>query len=182
MKKTSISKVTTALANIIEVISFAIAGFIAISLIALAIMISKGQLTTQTFSNVFTNVQLQYQGGQALFKDGQFNIPGLFVFGITMIIFAILSGSIFHNIYRIFALDSGSPFSPENIKRVRTIGFLAITLPIAKIIITVIGMLFGLSAFIDISASEFLFGLVALSLSQYFAYGAKLEKDVEGLL
>ena len=35
---------------------------------------------------------------------------------------------------------------------------------------------------LEIEFSEVLFGLVILCLSQYFSYGASLEKDVNGLL
>ena len=34
----------------------------------------------------------------------------------------------------------------------------------------------------SVGLADITYGLVVLCLSQYFAYGAKLEKDVEGLL
>ncbi|RKM63126.1 hypothetical protein D6856_03105 [Butyrivibrio sp. XB500-5] len=182
MKKTTLSKVTTVLAKIIEVISFAGVGITVSALISLAILLATGHLNQQMFNDVFTNAQINTAGSQAFIKDGQFYFPGFFLYFGIIAIQAFFAGLIFHNIGKIFALDAGSPFSAENVKRIRNIGIFALALPIVKIVLPLLGLIFGANALMGVSAYEFLFALVALSLSQYFAYGAELEKDVDGLL
>jgi len=107
-----------------------------------------------------------------------------FVF-IPFAILLVITALIFRNVYLVFRKKNvESPFSPENIKRIRNIGILAIAMPISK---AIMGVLFVIvthttNFMLSISLSEFVIGLVALCLTQYFAYGTQLEKDVDGLL
>ncbi len=182
MKKTTLRETTTVLAKILELLSFTGSGMTLSSLITLAILLATGHINQQLLTDVLTNPQVNYYGSSVILKNGQLFIPGIFICFGSLAIQFILFGFIFHNVGKIFALKAGSPFSAENVKRIKYIGYLALALPIVKLALSIFGMIFGVSPSMGVSAYEFLFALVALSLSQYFAYGAELEKDVDGLL
>ena len=182
MKKTKLREATTVLAKILELFTFAVVGMTTSTLITLAILLATGHLNQQMFNDVFSNAQLNFAGSQALMKNGQFYFPGFFLYFGIMVVQAFFAGLIFQNIGKIFSFKAGSPFSAENVKRIRNIGYFALALPIVKLVLPLLGLIFGVNVFMGVSAYEFLFALVALSLSQYFAYGAELQKDVDGLL
>ena len=104
---------------------------------------------------------------------------------VAVMFCCVLMGLIFRNIYRIFRnSNTDSPFSSANIKMVRDIGIYAILIPVANILVSIIAVIVvGKDGFqASVSLMEVAFGLVVLCLSQFFAYGAQLEKDVDGLV
>ena len=112
------------------------------------------------------------------------NGNSFFLFAPVVVVL-IFTSLIFRNIYQIFkSSNTSSPFSDENTKRIKRIGYYAIAIPASKIVMAIIiGIIARFVSYnVSISLSEIVFGLVALCLSQYFAYGAQLQKDVDGLL
>lgn len=100
----------------------------------------------------------------------------VFVTGVLMIV-------LFRSVNQVFkTTNTDSPFAMINVKRIKRIGYIAISFPIIKVIVNIVLAVMVKSAVVGVEASEILFGLIILCLSQYFAYGASLEKDVNGLL
>ncbi len=110
-------------------------------------------------------------------------IPLIICGAILAMVLLTLTALMFRNVNLIFkTTNQESPFAAVNVKRVQQIGYIAISLPIVKLVANVIAGLFIQDTVISVELSEVLFGLIILCLAQYFAYGASLEKDVNGLL
>lgn len=92
-----------------------------------------------------------------------------------------LIAMIFRNIVRIF--NSSTPFAADNVIRIREIGIFAISAPFVSLAGEIVSNIMAHGDVVaDVELNSIAFGLVILCLSQYFQYGAKLEKDVDGLL
>lgn len=92
---------------------------------------------------------------------------------------------VFRNIHLIFSTsETESPFTKANVQRVRRIGELSIIAPIINAIFMVVVDLVVGSRKVEffVNMQPIAFGLVVLCLAQFFAYGAELEHDVDGLL
>lgn len=130
----------------------------------------------------------------ALTESGQFNGYATTMFCIGTIISCILMALVFRNIYIILRTMAGkykhaestSPFQLDVVRRVREVGIFAIAIPVISLILSIIfgtiSALNGLSIDIVTSFDGVIIGLVCLCLTQIFAYGAKLEEDVDGLV
>ncbi len=120
--------------------------------------------------------------------DGSFQPGALIILSIFAIIALALMAMVFRNLYLIVKSISresdNSPFSKDNIRRVREIGILAIAVPIVGQIMQVIAVITLGAENVEMSVSldGFMMGILALVLTQIFTYGARLESDVEGLL
>lgn len=113
----------------------------------------------------------------------------LVLFLVMLLACVALTGLILRNIYRIF--KSGmerSPFCSENIRMVRNIGIYSLAIPavevVTELLAGLLSLIFREIEHVDVSVAltGVFMGLVVLCLSQYFAYGAKLEADTEGLV
>lgn len=113
----------------------------------------------------------------------------LILFLVMLLACVALTGLILRNIYRIF--KSGmerSPFCSENIRMVRNIGIYSLAIPAVEVVTELLAGLFSLifreieHVDVSVALTGVFMGLVVLCLSQYFAYGAKLEEDTEGLV
>lgn len=116
---------------------------------------------------------------------GELNLKALRLFAIGGIFLFALVAMIFRNIYLIIKKSEGStPFQKDNIRMVREIGIFSIAIPVVGLILSTIARLvLGVDAAeLSVNMSGFVMGIIVLSLTQVFAYGAKLEKDVDGLL
>jgi len=110
---------------------------------------------------------------------------------ITGAIVLGLAAMIFRNCYLIFKTSEGAtkysigatPFQPENVRMIREIGIFSIAIPVVEFFASVIiNIMLGNNAEVSISAMGLLYGFIILCLSQYFAQGAKLQEEVDGLL
>ena len=116
---------------------------------------------------------------------GEVNTKALMLFAIGAVIIYALVAMIFRNIYLIIKkTESETPFNKDNIRMIREIGIFSIAVPVIGLIMsTIIRLVLGVDA---VETSVKLYGLVMgviiLCLTQFFAHGAKLEKDVDGLL
>ncbi len=186
MKDSKLRKVTAVLAKIIEVCGwFGVAMMIIASV---ALTLGKNQIMSAYQSGYLTAGNVTVTGTINNTSDWMLDVVGrggaMLVF-IPLAILCALTALIFRNVYRIFkASNVSSPFSADNVKRIRNIGIYTIALPIVKVVAAIICFAVMKSGdyTLSVELSEVVFGLVALCLSQYFAYGAELQNDVDGLL
>ena len=186
MKDSKLRKVTAVLSKLIEVVSWFGAAMMVVAAVLLTVFKSdimdayaKGIISTNNISANGTINNSPEWIMEAIGHGGS-----VFVF-IPLAIMCVLSALIFRNVYIIFtASNMASPFSMENVKRIRNIGFYTIAIPVCKVIGGLVCFIVMKSGDYSLSVelSEVVFGLVALCLAQYFAYGAELQKDVDGLL
>ena len=115
----------------------------------------------------------------------------LMVFFITLLITAALMAMIFRNVYLTFKTAAGktkrsvgaTPFQPETVRLVREIGIFAIAIPAIQLIISIIaGIALGGVLEMSVDLGTVAFGIIILCLSQFFAYGAQLQQEVDGLV
>ena len=114
------------------------------------------------------------------------------IFFVTMLITCVLLGMVFRNIYLAFKTAAGktkfsegeTPFQPAIIRMVREIGIYCIAIPIVELVMSIIGTaVIGPDvAEISVTFGSIFVGLVVLCLAQFFAYGAQLQRDTEGLV
>lgn len=180
MKASKLRNITAVLAKIMEIISWVGVGCAGIGVVA--ILFLRDQLIDVYFkenSNVTVNAS-----GFDLTKINEGNfIPAMVGLLITAIVVAVLTAVMFRSINLIFTkTNTESPFSESNVVLVKRVGYIAIAMPICKLVANLVLGLISKDVSMNIELSEILFGLVILCLSQYFAYGASLEKDVNGLL
>lgn len=113
--------------------------------------------------------------------DGSFNTLAILFAFIAGIVGMGFGAMICRNINQIFKAEQ--PFCTDNIRRVREIGIFAIAIPVTQIVLSILIELIGANTIeVSVDASTIFFGLVVLCLSQFFHYGANLEKDVDGLV
>lgn len=184
MKNSGLRNLTAVLSRIIEIIAWACTGLLVV--VSVVLTIAKDKFTSAYESGVMEGGKYTVNGvdstEQFMESVGKGTAAWELLPYAVLLIFTAL---IFRNIYLVFRKsNTASPFSAENIKRIKNIGYLAIALPIAKMVMQVLFTLLkgSTDVMLSVSLSEFVFGLVALVLAQYFAYGAQLEQDVDGLL
>lgn len=186
MKDLRLKNVTAVLAKVIEVVSW----FGAAMLIIMSVVLTVNRnlveeiYTSQVMESKSITINSASAATSNMIVEGVFKGDAAFIFSPYAVVL-VLTALIFMNVYNVFKkTNTASPFSVENVKRIRNIGYLAIAIPACKVVMALI--LMALMKFgecdLSISLSEVVFGLVALCLSQYFAYGVQLEKDVDGLL
>lgn len=116
-----------------------------------------------------------------IMEDGSFYKAGMLLAFIAGIVGMGFGAMICRNIHQIFKEEK--PFCKDNIRRVREIGIFAIAIPVTQIILSIgIGILSANTIEVSVDSATIFFGLVVLSLSQFFRYGAGLEKEVDGLV
>ena len=120
-------------------------------------------------------------------------VPAAFVvFFITMALTFALMAMCARNVHLIFKTAEGktrfskgeTPFQPDNVRMVREIGIFLIAIPAVQFIMSIVARIALGPDMVESSLgmSTVFMGLVVLALSQYFAYGMKLQNDVDGLL
>ena len=189
MKK--LNKATTIISKIGEIIYWiaAVFTFVMIFISAFGKLEWLSKLSDFVPSNI---TELKSTGFTLEALNGSTFTKGAYiVFFITMFLVFGISAMIFRNVNLVLKTANGktwfakseSPFQPDNIRMVREIGIFFIFIPIIEIIMSVISK-FVLPNTIDCSVDfSFIFvGIIAICLSEYFAYGMKLQNDVDGLL
>ena len=95
-----------------------------------------------------------------------------------------LTALVFRRIWQIIKLRwASTPFQRPVVDRVKQIGWLVIAVPLVTLAVSFISYVLcwpGHSFQVDVSG--LITGVIVLALAQIFAYGVKLENDVEGLL
>ena len=117
--------------------------------------------------------------------DGNVDMTSFMLFGIGAIIILAIMAMVFRNLYLIFKKsENATPFQKDNIRMMKEIGIFSIAVPVIGLIMSIIvRLVIGVDvAEISINQSGIFMGIIVLCLTQYFVYGAELEKDVDGLL
>lgn len=125
-------------------------------------------------------------------RNGEYLRPGVLAILISGILSNLCYTMIFRNVNLILRTMKGktwfakgeTPFQKDITRMVREIGIFLILIPVVQTIISaifrpVIGMEI---AEMSVDMSKIITGIVVLALSEIFAYGENLEKDVEGLV
>ena len=141
--------------------------------------------------------------GTALLTNGSFTLHALdasgnvvngafLLFFLTLALVLALMAMCARNVHLIFKTSAGetafsrgaTPFQPDNIRMVREIGIFMIAIPVVQLVMSIIAQIALGADMVESSLNMFnvFIGLVVLALSQYFAYGMKLENDVDGLV
>lgn len=141
------------------------------------------------------NVQdLNVQGMeiQIINDTGELIPSAITIVAVTGVLICALMAMVFRNIYLIFRTARGTtwfskgetPFQPDIVRMVREIGIFCISIPVTELVMSVIGtaVIGTLHAEISVSMNGVVMGIVILCLSQFFAYGAQLQEDVDGLI
>ena len=187
MERSTLRNVTAVIAKVIEVFSLVLT---AISTVILGLFTFGTKMIMDVFETVKGLEPQMFEqamrNGAVYLTDsnGNMNFAGMRAGALVIIITCALTAVICRNLYMIFKKsDNESPFSDDIIKRIKTIGICAIASPAVQIIIAaIVRMIFGMELSLDGILSKLFLGLVVLCLSQYFVYGAQIEKDVDGLL
>lgn len=117
--------------------------------------------------------------------DGKVDTASFLIFGIGAVIILAVMAMVFRNLNLIFKKsENTTPFHKDNVRLMREIGIFTIAIPIVGFIMSVIVRLVtGVeTAEISIDFGGIFMGIIVLCLTQFFAHGVELEKDVDGLL
>lgn len=117
--------------------------------------------------------------------NGNVNMTGVMLFAICAVIAFGLLAMVFRNIYLVVKKSrTESPFCKDNVRMIREIGIFSIAVPVVGLIMSIIAKLVVGVDVLDTSVSldSFVMGIVVLALTNFFAHGAKLENDVDGLV
>lgn len=116
---------------------------------------------------------------------GEINPFALAMFAIGAVMIFFLVAMIFRSLNRILRnSEGGTPFQPDNIRMLRQIGIFSMSVPVVGLVMSMlIRLVVGVEAAeLSVSMDGFIMGIIVLTLTQYFIYGAQLERDVDGLL
>ena len=116
---------------------------------------------------------------------GEINTTTLLLFAIGAVILFCLVAMISRNVYlMVKRSETESPFNKDNVRMLKEIGIFSIAIPVVGLIMSIIiRLVVGVDA-VELSVNMYglVMGLIVLCLTQFFAYGEELEKDVDGLL
>lgn len=115
-------------------------------------------------------------------SDGNMDMTTFCLFALGAVIVFILMALVFRNLYLIIKKSEGAtPFQAENVRRLERIGIFSISVPMVGICLGI--LLSGLNPLeVHSSGNGFFMGILVLCLTQVFAHGVELEKEVDGLL
>ena len=87
----------------------------------------------------------------------------------------------FHGVSAVLltARETGTPFLPSVVKHLQQVGVLSIAQPL---IVLVVGLLTANHLRTELDFTSAVIGLMVLCLSQYFAQGVLLQRDVDGMV
>lgn len=117
--------------------------------------------------------------------SGEINYLTLLLFAVGAIAIFVLMALVFRNLNAIIKRsEKATPFSAENIASLKWIGRFCMIVPLVEFVMRgIINLAIGEDAAqIGMDQSGVIMGLVILCLTEYFARGAKLEQEVDGLL
>lgn len=116
---------------------------------------------------------------------GELHYPTLLLFAIGAVLLFVLVALVFRNLHSIIKnAETSTPFSAENIQRLKKIGIYCILVPLVGFAVsTIIRIVAGAdSTEASMDQTGVIMGVIVLCLTQYFIHGAQLEEDVSGLV
>ncbi|MDH6604279.1 hypothetical protein OKW23_001438 [Bacilli bacterium PM5-9] len=143
-------------------------------------------------ANVYLKAEMSNDVTLMINQDGSVNFTTLRLGCILLVFICSIMAMIARNINLIFKSMDGtnkntkkaSPFQLDVVRMVREIGIFFIAIPIITLIFELIMMtIYGPSTYSpSVDIHNVFTGIIVLCLSQVFAYGSKLEEDVDGLI
>ena len=116
--------------------------------------------------------------------DGELVMGSYMLYTAAGTVELALTALVFRRIWQIIKLSwASTPFQRPVVDKVKQIGWLFIASPLVTMAVGLVNFLIrwpNISVKVDVS--DIITGVIVLALSQVFAYGVKLEDDVEGLL
>ena len=129
---------------------------------------------------------LNYLGNFSVVAVGvdDFNVGFQIMMMAASVVTAVLSALVFRKIGQVIKMSREStPFQKPVVDRVRQVGWLFIAIPLVTVAVTLLAdVIFWPSYSFTVDVSDIVTGVIILGLTQIFAYGVKLEDDMEGLL
>ncbi len=116
---------------------------------------------------------------------GEINMTTLCLFAVAGVLIFSLMAMVFRNLYLIIKKSEGaSPFQKDNIRMLREIGIFSVAVPVIELVMSgIIRLAVGVEGLeTSVSMNGIFMALLVLCLTEFFAYGAQLEKDMDGLL
>ena len=113
------------------------------------------------------------------------DMRAILLFFIAAVVLPSLMAMIFRNLYLIIKkAESSTLFQAENIRMLREIGIFAISVPLVGFALSILcRLILGIDvAETSVKLYGLSLGIIILCLTQFFARGVELEKDVEGLV
>ena len=120
-------------------------------------------------------------------QGGVVNPTAILLFSIGAVVILSLMAMVFRNIYLILKKtlreQSFQPFCRDTTRMVREIGIFFISIPVVGTILSIVCFLvLGAGTEVSMDMTGIMIGLVMLCLAQVFAYGTRLQHDVDGLV
>ena len=184
MKK--LNKITKIAAKVLEIANWVFAGIMVV--MAICSNQVSGRLSSFFGMNgLGKEVETSVYGFEVglVNSAGEVNAKTFMLFAVGAVILYALVAMIFRNIYLIIKKsETTSPFNKDNIRMLKEIGIFSIAIPVIGLIMsTIIRLVVGVDTTeVSVKLYGFVMGIIVLCLTQFFAYGAALEKDVDGLL
>ena len=131
-------------------------------------------------------VQYGFMGGLNMVVTGQTGLDAelqaLMMAGGAVT--SVLGALTFRRIAEVIkACQTGTPFQKPVVRKVRQIGWLVIAVPLVTVAASLLACILCWPSYsFQVDVSGIIMGVIVLALSRIFAYGVKLEDDVEGLL
>lgn len=182
----NVSKAAMIAAKILELLHW-IGGIVMIGLLVCTFA-AKDWLVNLIGSSILEgDTMLKVYGFEIAGADGNGTVlmSAVTMFSIAGALILPLMAMILRNVYLIIKKsESGTPFQKDNLRMVKEIGIFYILIPLISLTLSYIARLFVGVDFTETSADfdGFITGIVVLCLTQVFARGIELEKDVDGLL
>lgn len=112
------------------------------------------------------------------------NVPAVRAICLSSLVPMVLTALVFRGVYRIVKSSrGGTPFRPENVRRLRWIGIFSIAVPVVGLAgSAAVQLALGAGVKLNVDLSGFATGILVFCLTLAFAHGAALEQDVEGLV
>lgn len=178
----AMNKIVKIVAKILE-----IAHWVAAALFLCAAIVPKWFEGFIDEADVGNSIGLSVYGFEisAPVSDGVIDAKAFVLFAIAAFLILCLMAMVCRNLYLILKKSENStPFQKDNTRMVREIGIFSISIPVIGLIMSIIARLVIGHGAIQIATriDGFITGIIMLCLSQAFAHGVSLEKDVDGLL
>ena len=132
-----------------------------------------------------TNLEVYGFEVNALAVNGETDMISFMLFGIGAVIILAVMAMVFRNLHLVLkTAENTTPFQKDNIRKMREIGVLSISVPVIGLIMSVIiRLVIGVEATeTSIDMGGVFMGIIVLCLTQFFVHGTELEEDVDGLL
>ncbi len=184
MKK--IGTVTLVVTKILEILHWIAAGIMAVIAVCCAVagdsLIGIFESGVDEYGSSLATNGLEFTVANA---EGTLNMTAVMIFAIGAVIVLGLMAMVFRNINLVVKKSrTESPFCEDNVRMIKEIGIFSIAVPVVNLIISIVACLaVGVDTIeASVNLDGFIMGIVVLCLTNFFAHGAKLEKDVDGLV